>query len=260
MIKLIASDIDGTLLTEGTNQIHPDMFTVIKDLKEKGILFAAASGRHYSSMYQLFEPVKDDIIFIAENGAYVSCRGRSMVEDVLDWELVKKWVKQARKIPGVSFTLEAKDLFYTESQDPVFLELLQQGYQNNLEVQKDTLQEPKEVMQVALYHPHIREIADPWIAEWSDCLHCVISGEIWMDFTNPGVNKGVALREIQRLLQISPEETMVFGDNYNDLEMFSVAEESYAVGNAAEAVRNAAKHVTDTAENHGVLKVMKTLG
>ena len=58
MIKLVASDIDGTLLPEGTDQINPEMFEVIRELKKKDILFAAASGRHYSGMSRLFEPVK----------------------------------------------------------------------------------------------------------------------------------------------------------------------------------------------------------
>ena len=57
MIKLVASDIDGTLLPEGTDKINPEIFEVILKLKEKGILFAAASGRHYCSISRLFEPV-----------------------------------------------------------------------------------------------------------------------------------------------------------------------------------------------------------
>ena len=60
-------------------------------------------------------------------------------------------------------------------------------------------------------------------------------------------------------LKISPEETMVFGDNHNDLEMIKSAAESYAVGNAAQAVKEAAKYVTDTNVNDGVLKVLRTL-
>ena len=90
MIKLVASDIDGTLLPEGTAQINPEIFEVIRKLKEKDILFAAASGRHYTSMSKLFEPVKHDMIFITENGAYVCCRGYDMLEQVIDWELIRE--------------------------------------------------------------------------------------------------------------------------------------------------------------------------
>ena len=76
---------------------------------------------------------------------------------------------------------------------------------------------------------------------------------------NKESNKGHAIREIQKILKISPDETMVFGDNLNDLEMLAAATESYAVANAAEPVRKAAKHITDTNVNDGVLKVLRTL-
>ena len=76
---------------------------------------------------------------------------------------------------------------------------------------------------------------------------------------NKGVNKGKAIKSIQETLKITPEETMVFGDNHNDLEMIQSAVESYAVGNAVDAVKQAANHIADTNVNDGVLKVMKTL-
>ena len=46
MIKLIVSDVDGTLVPEGTNDIDPELFTLIRRLKAQGIYFAVASGRH----------------------------------------------------------------------------------------------------------------------------------------------------------------------------------------------------------------------
>ena len=69
MINLICSDIVGSVLPVGWAEINPEIFEVIRKLKEKDILFAAASGRPYSSMVKLFESVKDDIIFVSENGA-----------------------------------------------------------------------------------------------------------------------------------------------------------------------------------------------
>ena len=68
MIKLVASDIDGTLVPEGTTSIDPEFYEIIRKLKKKGILFAGASGRQYSSMRALLDPVFDDIIFISGNG------------------------------------------------------------------------------------------------------------------------------------------------------------------------------------------------
>ena len=63
MIKLVASDIDGTLLRYGEQKLNPELFDIIRQLKKKGIHFIAASGRQYASIVNLFEPVKDEISY-----------------------------------------------------------------------------------------------------------------------------------------------------------------------------------------------------
>lgn len=62
MIKLIVSDIDGTLVKDGENQINPEIFDVIMELKKKKkIHFAAASGRQAASIEYTFSPIKKEI-------------------------------------------------------------------------------------------------------------------------------------------------------------------------------------------------------
>ena len=90
MIKLVVSDIDGTLLKEGTDQINPEMFDAIRQMRERGILFAASSGRQYASMRHVFEPVANDMIFIAENGSNVMCRGKNMSCDYMDQSVAEE--------------------------------------------------------------------------------------------------------------------------------------------------------------------------
>ena len=65
MIKLVASDVDGTLLPEGSSDMNPELYDVIRRLKEKGIVFAAASGRQMNSVRRVFRPVLDDVYFIS---------------------------------------------------------------------------------------------------------------------------------------------------------------------------------------------------
>ena len=65
MIKLIASDLDETLLPEGTFDLNPEYFEVIRELKRKGILFVASSGRHSSSIRRLFRCVENDVVRFA---------------------------------------------------------------------------------------------------------------------------------------------------------------------------------------------------
>ena len=57
MIKLVASDLDGTLLLNGAQSLPEELFPLIKELKELGILFVAASGRQYANMKRMFAPV-----------------------------------------------------------------------------------------------------------------------------------------------------------------------------------------------------------
>ena len=71
MIKLIVSDIDGTLVKDGTLDINPEYMDVIRKLTEKGIHFVACSGRQYSSEKQLFAPVKDIISYISDGGTLI---------------------------------------------------------------------------------------------------------------------------------------------------------------------------------------------
>ena len=68
MIRLVASDLDGTLLYPDGN-LPEGIFDTIEALHAKGVLFVAASGRQHGNLRRLFAPVKDKIAFIAENGA-----------------------------------------------------------------------------------------------------------------------------------------------------------------------------------------------
>ena len=73
MIKLIVTDIDGTLVPDGANEVNPQLYDQILRLREAGIQFAAASGRQWRSIERLFEPGKEKIFYISDNGAYVGC-------------------------------------------------------------------------------------------------------------------------------------------------------------------------------------------
>lgn len=165
-----------------------------------------------------------------------------------------------RKIPGASLALDADGGLYSESTDQEFVDLVRLGYHSRLTIVEDVLAEERHINKISVYRKNdIEKVAEGHVPRWSKRLHCTIAGDIWLDFMNKESNKGHAIREIQKILKISPDETMVFGDNLNDLEMLAAATESYAVANAAEPVRKAAKHITDTNVNDGVLKVLRTL-
>ena len=83
MVKLIASDIDGTLLRYGQTALPPALFDLIRRLRSAGVLFCPASGRQYHSLRQLFAPVADEVCFLCENGAVVFGPGAEETASVL---------------------------------------------------------------------------------------------------------------------------------------------------------------------------------
>ncbi|MBR5583198.1 MAG: HAD family phosphatase, partial [Lachnospiraceae bacterium] len=86
MIKLIASDLDGTLLYGRGNSVSEEMFEMIREMRKKGMLFVAASGRQYYNLKNLFAPVWEDMAFICENGAVVFYQDEIIAQQVIPKE------------------------------------------------------------------------------------------------------------------------------------------------------------------------------
>lgn len=258
MIKLVATDIDGTLLEEGTDALNEELFDLVLELKNKGAVFAAASGRQYASMYQLFEPVAHEMIFVSENGAYIVCRGQDIRVIGMEQESVKTLIREIRSVPGCEIGLSCRECMYIESEDEEFCDLLINGYHNKVEKIEDLLAVNEEVIKIAVYYNQgASRIYEQFSKHWKEKFRVMVSGENWIDFTEYAADKGNAIADIQRVLNFSEEETMVFGDNDNDIGMFAHARHSYAIGNAKESVKKAARYIADTNENQGVLKVLK---
>lgn len=104
MIRLVASDLDGTLLLHKAQSLPEEIFSLIRQLEELGIMFVAASGRQYPNMTKLFAPVASEISYISENGALAVDHGEVLYQDSFD-----------RKLAGeiISAILEKKDAEFT---------------------------------------------------------------------------------------------------------------------------------------------------
>jgi Cof subfamily protein (haloacid dehalogenase superfamily) len=263
MIKLIATDIDGTLVRDGSADINPEVFEVVKKLKDKGVVFVAASGRQYPSIRRLFDPIHNDMIFIAENGAYVKCRGYEMFKSKMNKEMAEELVYEARAFANenVYLTVSTPECMYIESKDEAFANLLIHGYKNTIKRVDDVLKENLDIIKIAFYKEDgIRSISEKiLIPKWQDKLKVVMAGKEWLDFMDIEVDKGHALQTIQKSLSIHSNETMAFGDNINDIGMLSNAGESYAVETAREEVKEIAKHIAGSYLEHGVLAELKKL-
>lgn len=260
MIKLIVSDVDGTLVPDGSANVNPELFEVILKLREKGIQFAIASGRPWASVEGTFDPVKKKIFYIANNGAYLGCHGRSLFVTSIERSLVEEVILAVRRHPDLNVTYAGKDGDYMDSKNEELYRWMRDGYKFNVQRVDDLLKVQDPCVKLSIYKEHDVETAAADIREaFKDRMKVTTAGEMWMDCMAAGVNKGQAVKVLQESLEIRPEETMAFGDQLNDIEMLGQAYYSFAVANAREEVRKAARFQADSNMNDGVLKVLKQL-
>ena len=262
MIKLIASDIDGTLIKESTPDLYPEMEQAIRDLKKKGIVFCAASGRQYASVRNVFREVADDIAYIAENGAHIRCDGKDISVIPMKREHAEGIMKMLRSYYGECETvISTPQGSLVESQNQEFIDLLTYGYHNTFRLVEDVLAEDAEIIKIAIYRKgSIRSLGEEvLIPAWQDKVKTCMAGEEWVDFMDASVDKGNALRQLQQYLGIKKEETMAFGDNNNDIGMMLAAGESYAVETAVKEVKEAAGNICPGYLDKGVYKIIKNL-
>jgi hypothetical protein len=261
MIKLIASDIDGTLVPDGTDKIDPEMMDVIARLKEKGIVFAGASGRQFLSMKKLFSPVWQDIYYITDNGSILRDAKTVLKKHVIPRPLLMEMIRDAKMLPGCDIMLCGEDAAYCEEYSEMFY-WLRDSYKFNIQVLGDFETHLKDdIVKMSIYQKdHAEETVNRWFApKWESQFTIASAGTMWMDIVEPDADKGSSLRDLQAYLGVTPEETMVFGDNLNDMGMLAAAVESYAIGSAREEVRNAAKHVAPPLMENGETQVLKQL-
>ena len=260
MIRLIVSDIDGTLVKDGEHRLNPEYFDVILKLRNKGMQFAAASGRQWASIEAVFEPIKEKIFYLSDNGSYVGCHGRNLFLNPIERGLATELIQAVRQIPGLDIVASGPDVAYTDTKSRELMDLLIHGYRYQVEQVDDILAVHDQLIKLSVYkNGGIQEATKGLADRFGKRLQMAVAGERWMDAMALGVCKGQAVRLLQESLDIKPEETMAFGDQMNDMEMLSQAYYSFAVANAREEVKKAARFQADSNERDGVLKVLKQL-
>ncbi len=261
-IKLIASDIDGTLIKDSTPDLYPEMADAICRLAKQGILFCAASGRQYQSIRNVFREAGENIIFIAENGAQIRYKEQDISVTPMKRKDAEDIVRQLRQYYATcDIIVSTADGSLVESRNREFIDLITYGYHNKFGQVKDVLEEDAQIIKIAIYQKEsIRELGEgTLIPMWKDKVKVCMAGEDWVDFMDASVDKGNALRFLQNYFGITKEETMAFGDNNNDIGLMQAAGESYAVENAREEVKAAAKHICPSYQEKGVYLVVKEL-
>ncbi len=264
MIKLIASDVDGTLVEDGTFKLNPEYYSVIEKLYSKGIIFVASSGRQFQSIRSLFEPIAEKMAFISEGGAVVWRDFTPFVPHPLPHEYVSGIARDVREIDGADVMFGTPGYSLCPREGTSMYKWLKDGYRFKIKA-LDSWDIPDiyTFTKAAVYYPdRVEEVtySSGFVKKWQKKLHLSLAGTMWLDCVMPNVNKGSALKIIMEDLGIAPDEVWGFGDNQNDLEMLELSGGgSFAVSSARMEVKLSASGIIGNYENDGVLTKLKEL-
>ncbi|RKR12123.1 hypothetical protein CLV91_2246 [Maribacter vaceletii] len=257
-IKMVVTDMDGTLLNSN-HQVSDRFFKLHQQLKGKNIQFVAASGRQYHSIIDKLSPIKDDIIVIAENGGFIKQQNKELLSTPLNPGIKDEILKIITKIKDVHPVLCTKEKAYLLNSSTKFANKLKEFYSqyemlNNLEDYSG------EVLKIAIYHfESSEEFIYPAVKHLEKKLKVKVSGQNWLDLSDFNAHKGYALQKVQELINVLPEETMVFGDYNNDLEMLAMSKYSFAMENAHKNVKEVANFSTTSNDDYGVERILEKL-
>ena len=214
MIRLIASDIDGTLLPYDETVMPQRLFPLIRRLRERNILFCPASGRQYHSMRTLFAPVADEMCFLCENGAVLYGPGTEEGAPLLSKTLLPRQEALALSraimdIPGCDVIIEGQNLNYLCGCGPELVHEMAVNHGNLVTMVDRPEDVPEEIVKIAAYCPNGMDGPAALLApRWGEPFHMAVAGLVWLDFSI--ATKGTGLAEMCGALGVSPEETAAF--------------------------------------------------
>jgi len=267
MIKLVAIDMDGTLLNskkellEETKQYFKDFHK-----KETETLLVLCTGRPETGIRPYLKDLgylEENHYIISQNGAniYESRTGKRVMDAFLDSAAIQKWIELGKK-HGISVMGAGVDYYYCFDQEPTewmeFDVKLVSGKLKRIPT-KESLNTDFYKILLMGDEEQLNEFETFIPQEWRDEFYVVRSQKYLVEVLTKGVNKAFGLEKLAKELNIQPSEIAAIGDAANDIEMLEYAGLAIAMGNASEEVKAISDIVTDTNENNGVIKAIDKL-
>lgn len=260
-LKLIASDLDGTLL-KNHRWISPANHQALLKAHQAGIKIAIATGRPYQLVKQIRKELPFVDAFILNNGAsiYQPAPGRMVFEKHLDETTVQALIDYANT-HAIDLEIHTHDALYIKGATrwAYFNEFIESFSPGTAPILKDILDyhPTQPATKVMFIEPDKTryEALKSTLQSWQD-VSVIQSQKAYVDINVKGVSKGDALTAYAELTGISPDQIMAIGDQENDISMLRVAHIGVAMGNATAALKAEATTVTGTPEEDGVAQAI----
>lgn len=260
MIRLIASDMDGTLLDEHS-QVPEGTFELITALQEKGIRFCAGSGRRYDTLREFFGPIADQIDYVASAGTQVYAEGILLDYEVFSSRSVQRLYDLCAQLDCLHLALyDRTNTFLLDDLDHYVREI-DKDLPRAVRVQR--LPAPDVgIVKAAICYERADDIMDMAYVlerELGDAFMFMPSGRTWIDVVPRGINKATGLQAVLAHYSIDPRDVLAFGDSMNDYAMLRYVGHPYVMGNARNALKHVAEKVLGTNREQAVQAELRVL-
>ncbi len=227
-------------------------------LRERGVHFAASSGRRYDRLCEFFAPVVDKMDFVAANGAQVYAEGVEGDREVYSHLAVRKLARTVKMFPNMQLALFDRTKSFLLDDEDKFVR----------EIDKDL---PNAERIWGLPDPHVNIIKASIICDDGNVMDNAYvlqrelgglfsfapSGNAWIDAMQPGVSKASGIAQLMEHYGVERDEIMAFGDSMNDYEIIRFVGTGCAMENARPALKAVADRVVGCNRDHAVQQELR---
>lgn len=266
-IRVIATDMDGTLLDPKGQLDLPRLEKILDKLDQCDIRFVIATGNEVHRMRQLLGHLAERVVLVVANGARIFENNELIQAQTWDDAMVDRALAHFKGrecqdqfvVTAMNGGFVKEGTVFTELDKFMTPEMIEKLYQRTNFVDEFDSSLFGGVLKMSMVVGEER--LDSVLQEINDLfdghVRAVSSGYGCIDILQDGIHKAWGLEELLKRWGLKPEQIMAFGDSENDIEMLELAGISYAMENAEEAVKRVATKVAPANSQAGVYKVLE---
>ena len=266
-IRVIATDMDGTLLDPKGQLDLPRLEKILDKLDHRGVRFVIATGNEVHRMRQLLGHLAERVVLVVANGARIFENNELLQAQTWDDAMVDRALDHFKGrecqdqfvVTAMNGGFVKKGTVFTELDKFMTPEMIEKLYQRMNFVDEFDPNLFGGVLKMSMVVGEER--SDSVLQEINDLfdghVRAVSSGYGCIDILQDGIHKAWGLVELLKRWNLKPEQIMAFGDSENDIEMLELAGISYAMENAEEAVKEIATKLAPANSQAGVYKVLE---
>jgi Cof subfamily protein (haloacid dehalogenase superfamily) len=259
-VRLLLADVDGTLVTPD-KVLTDDAVEAVHQLREAGIMFAITSGRPPRGMAMLVEPLDIQTPIASFNGGLLVERDMTVIEQrVLPDQLIRPITDLMASFQLTQWIYRGADWYVPDRKGPhVDREAWTVKFEPKVMAGLDTLTDDiVKIVGVSDDHDAVAKASAAAQQGFGNHVTAAASQPYYLDVTHPQANKGEVVRYLATRYDIPSAAIATIGDMPNDVLMFAHSGLSIAMGNADPQVQRAARRVTDTNQNEGFAKAVRS--